>query len=99
MNLDAIINTKKNGNEIIIGDNSKRTLLDFWWWAYSDLIDNTERGSIAEYLVAMACNLDNSVRISWDSYDLTMQGGIKIEVKSSAFLQSWKQKKTINSCF
>ena len=92
MNLDAIITTKKNGNEIFIGDKNKRTLLDFWRWAYSDLIGNTERGSIAEYLVAMACNLDNSVRISWDSYDLKMKDDIKIEVKSSAFLQSWKQK-------
>jgi hypothetical protein len=92
MNLDAIITTKKNGNEIFIGDKNKRTLLDFWRWAYSDLIGNTERGSIAEYLVAMACNLDNSVRISWDSYDLKTKDDIKIEVKSSAFLQSWKQK-------
>lgn len=27
------------------------TIKDFWTWAYSDLIDNTQRGVMAEFLV------------------------------------------------
>jgi hypothetical protein len=30
-------------------------------------------------------------REEWDAYDLVTKNGIKIEVKSSAYLQSWKQ--------
>ncbi len=30
------------------------TIVDCWQWAYSDLISNTERGVLAEYLVAKA---------------------------------------------
>jgi hypothetical protein len=93
MNLDAINFSKKIGNELFIGNENCRTLLDFWKWAYSDLIGNTERGTVAEFIVAMACKVDNSVRVSWDSYDLTLKNGIKVEVKSSAYLQTWKQKR------
>jgi hypothetical protein len=31
------------------------------------------------------------VRQSWDPYDLTMEDGTSIEVKSSGYLQSWAQ--------
>ncbi len=93
MELDAIKFTKKTGDEIFIGDKHNRTLLEFWKWAYSDLVGNTERGSIAEYLVAIACDIDETVRISWDTYDLTLKNGIKIEVKSSGYIQTWKQKR------
>ncbi len=93
MELDAIEFTKKTGNEAFIGDKQNRTLLEFWKWAYSDLVGNTEKGSIAEYLVAIACGIDETARISWDTYDLTLKNGIKIEVKSSGYVQTWKQKR------
>jgi len=93
MKLNAIQPTRKTGKEIFHGSKSKRTLLDFWRWAYSDLIGNTDRGAIAEYIVAIACESDVKVRVSWDAYDLSLKNGLKIEVKSSAFLQTWKQKK------
>lgn len=93
MNLDAIDFSKKDGSEFFIGDKKHRKLLDFWQWAYSDLIGNTERGAVAEFLVAMACDISDEVRISWDTYDLTLKNGTKLEVKSSAYLQTWKQKK------
>jgi hypothetical protein len=93
MKLNAIEFTRKTGNEIFSGYKNKKTLLDFWQWAYSDLIGNTERGAIAEYIVAIACNIDDNIRVSWDSYDLLLKNGLKIEVKSSAYLQTWKQKK------
>jgi len=90
----AIETRRKTGAEEILGLTTKSTLLNFWQWAYSDLIGNTERGCLAEYLVALACNIDQKVRVSWDSYDLELlPEGIKIEVKSSAYLQSWKQKR------
>lgn len=43
------------------GSASKLTILDFWGWAYSDCINNTTRGVLAEFLVAAALDLD------WDS--------------------------------
>ncbi len=30
------------------------TIKDFWQWAYSDLVGNTDRGTLAEYIVAKA---------------------------------------------
>ena len=47
---------------------------------------------LAEYLVALACGIDDKTRISWDAYDLELDNGVKIEVKSSAYIQTWKQK-------
>jgi hypothetical protein len=99
INLDAIINSKKTGNELVIGDRKYRTIVDFWKWAYSDLIGNTERGAVAEYLVAIACDTEDKVRISWDSYDIQLKNGLRIEVKSSAYLQTWKQKKLSSPVF
>ena len=68
------------------------TLLDFWQWSTSDLVDNTQRGVLAEYLVAQALKLGHGLRTSWDPYDLQLESGIRIEVKSSAYIQSWFQK-------
>ena len=93
MELNAIKFARKSGKEMFLGNRNKRTLLDFWQWAYSDLVGNTERGALAEYIVAIACDIDNNSRVSWDSYDLTLKNGLKVEVKSSAYLQTWKQKK------
>jgi hypothetical protein len=92
MELNPIDIIKRTGEEELIGVKVKRILLNFWQWAYSDLVGNTDRGYIAEYLVALACGLDDEPRISWDAYDLKLNNGIKLEVKSSAYLQSWKQK-------
>ena len=33
------------------------TIKDFWSWAYSELIDNTQRGVVAEFLVYSALKL------------------------------------------
>ncbi|MFZ4412011.1 MAG: hypothetical protein ACOYOV_02925 [Bacteroidales bacterium] len=92
MTLDALEFNKKTGVENIIYQNQQKNLLDFWQWAYSDLVGNTERGILAEYIVALACGIDNRVRISWDAFDMELDNGIKIEVKSSAYIQTWKQK-------
>ncbi len=69
------------------------TLGDYWRWSSSSVLDNIERGIVAEFLVANALGLTDEPRVEWGSYDLKMPNGTKIEVKSSAYLQSWRQKK------
>lgn len=36
------------------------TLADFWSWAHSDLMGNTERGILAEYIVACSLGIARS---------------------------------------
>ena len=69
-----------------------RTLLDFWRWSSSDLVNNALRGVLAEYIVARALDLPDSTRIEWDAFDLKTPQGLTLEVKSAAYLQSWQQK-------
>ena len=74
-----------------------RTLSDFWSWAYGDVLSNANRGRIAEYLVGSALDALRDGRVEWDAVDLEARnaGGrsCTIEVKSSAFLQTWSQDK------
>ena len=67
------------------------SLQDFWAWGYSDLINNTQRGALAEFIVAQAIGVANTVRVDWTPWDLTTPSGIKVEVKSAAYIQSWSQ--------
>jgi hypothetical protein len=69
------------------------TVADFWRWAFSDLRDNTIRGILAEFLVAKVVGDTRRLRIGWDNFDAQATDGTKIEVKCSAFLQSWTQKR------
>jgi hypothetical protein len=69
------------------------TVADFWRWAFSDLRDNTTRGILAEFLVAKAVGDERLLRIGWDNFDAQAPSGTTIEVKCSAFLQSWTQKR------
>ena len=57
----------------------------------SDLLENVQRGILAEYIVATALGITDNVRVGWAGYDL-LYGESKIEVKSSSYLQSWKQR-------
>ena len=68
-------------------------LLSFWQWSSSDLVTNTTRGILAEYLVARALGAvpPGKVRDVWESYDVELDDGRGVEIKSSAFLQSWHQ--------
>lgn len=66
-------------------------LQSFHQWAYSDVLTNTQRGILAEYIVAKALGIDSTKRVEWEAFDLITKEGLKIEVKSSAYLQSWKQ--------
>jgi hypothetical protein len=68
-------------------------LLCFWQWSGSDLVLNTARGVVAEFLVASALgiNVHTTVRDAWAPYDLQTPSGTKVEVKSAAYIQSWHQ--------
>lgn len=90
---------RKNGNEKFENIDKEIKLSDFWSRAYSDLMGNTERGKLAEYIVATAINRENIVNDSFSKYDLITKENIKIEVKTSAYLQSWGQKGYSNIIF
>ena len=81
------------GNEHFLynGVPINRLLLDFWAWQASDLLSNTLRGALAEYIVATALDIDTKgSRTGFFEYDL-LYGDIRIEVKSSAYLQTWER--------
>ena len=65
---------------------------DFHNYAFTDYLDNVVRGSLGEYLVASALGVNDTPESSWESWDITY-GNIKIEVKTSSYVQTWKQKK------
>ena len=91
----AITPKKMNGTESFVNIDGEKicSLVDFWRWAYSDLVGNAERGALAEFIVACALGIQDSERISWDKYDLLSKEGIKIEVKTSGYLQTWNQER------
>lgn len=86
---------RKSGIEPITinGAHTEMKVLDFWQWAHSDLISNSLRGVFAEYLVASAVGSAGNPREEWAAYDVLSPEGIRIEVKSSAYMQSWFQSK------
>lgn len=69
------------------------SVLDFWRWSTSDLLSNATRGRLGEFIVAMSLGLAHGVRNEWDPYDLETQNGVKLEVKTSAYLQAWRQER------
>lgn len=66
------------------------TIGEFWSWAYSDILLNVNRGVFAEFLVAKELGVDvrNYPRIVYDYSDIRYEGKT-IQVKSSAYIQSW----------
>ena len=75
------------------------TVGEFWRWAYSDLRSNVVRGVLAEFLVAKALADPSPLRDAWDNHDVTTANGLKVEVKSSGYLQSWSQSKLSSVSF
>jgi hypothetical protein len=65
---------------------------DFWLFALGDLRMHNARGYLAEFIVAKAIGIEEVSRVEWDAYDI-LWNGITIEVKSSAYLQSWDQRR------
>jgi len=93
--LPAINVTRKVGSESLRIGSSETThsIVDFWRWSNSDLLGNALRGKFAEFIVACALGLEDGVRTEWDAFDLQTPNGLKIEVKSAAYLQSWPQQR------
>ena len=94
-NLDVIRVQRKTGQEnfTVSGSPLNLKLADSWQWSQADLLSNATRGVLAEFIVASALELDIDARTEWDAYDLKTDDGLKIEIKSVAYLQSWKQRK------
>ncbi|HQP37659.1 MAG TPA: hypothetical protein PLI95_20885, partial [Polyangiaceae bacterium] len=95
MNLEALTLLPRTGTDPFhdAGTTLGFDLLSFWRWACSDLCSNLMRGVLAEYMVAKAVGCGAGVRCEWDAWDLVTPDGIKVEVKTSEYLQTWKQKK------
>lgn len=70
-------------------------VLGFWQWSCSNLLGNTLRGQLAEYIVGLVLGCVDEVRQEWDAHDLVWSDDcgepVRIEVKSAAYLQSWHQ--------
>lgn len=81
-----------SGDERFTGLEIPVTVLDFWRFALSDLQMNNARGYLAEFLVGTALGIEKLRRVEWDAFDLLWEG-IRIEVKASARLQAWEQKR------
>lgn len=95
-------NSALSGNEpFTLGDSwSGHTVLDFWRWLGSDLNNNILRAALGEYIVSMAFDVQyNAVRDRWSAYDVMSKHGLRIEVKTAAYTQTWQQKKPSLICF
>jgi hypothetical protein len=94
-NMNLIRSVKKTGEESFVSaaGTAEFKLLEFWQWNQSDLLNNALRGTIAEFIVGKALGAVNGMRLEWDAYDLVTEDGIKVEVKSAAYIQSWQQTK------
>ncbi|WP_229725125.1 hypothetical protein [Hymenobacter baengnokdamensis] len=93
--LDKSTATLKTGDEALVFNQIALhySLLDFWRWSVSDVLSNATRGRLAEFIVATAVAIDiTKVREEWSAFDLETPDGVKLEVKSSAYLQSWFQR-------
>ena len=89
-----IVAKPKSGQERLVSEGKELgfSVLDFWRWSSSDLLSNATRGVLAEFIVAVALEIPlDPVREEWGAYDLTTPEGIKVEVKSAAYIQSWRQ--------
>ncbi len=75
------------------------TLLDFWSWAFSDVLTNTSRGILAEFIVATALGINTKQpRDGWAKFDLEYKSH-GIEIKSASYHQRWFQKKVSSILF
>ncbi len=69
-----------------------RSVREFWSYAARDLRSNVLRGVLAEWLVAKAVGAAEP-RPEWDEFDVLTPAGVHVEVKSSAYLQAWPQRR------
>jgi hypothetical protein len=84
---------------LVNGEPAGFTVGDFWRWGVSDLLVNTTRGAVAEFIVGRALGCTAAVRDSWGPYDLQTPEGVRVEVKSASYCQAWPTKKPSRICF
>lgn len=96
-----IVEARKNGDEVFHrgGRSLGFDVVDFWQWSASGFLGNAQRGVLAEYLVAKALTSAEGLRTGWDPVDIITPEGIKVEVKSSAYIQNWFQRKPSDISF
>ena len=83
--------TRVDSENSIIGLEDERIRVrDFWQWAFSDLFDDDLKGWYAEWLKSILLGIRTDRRRSWANTDLVSPSGVRIEVKSSSYWQSWK---------
>ena len=101
MELGTVKTVVKSGNESfhLNGKKLNQNLLSFWQWANSEILSNTLRGVLAEYIVSIDVKCPYEIREEWDAFDLISHENVKIEVKSSSYIQSWQQTKLSNISF
>jgi hypothetical protein len=95
LSLDRLVVTPKTGREKFRLDAQDLDfdLQSFWRWSASDLLSNTTRGVLAEYLVARALGVQaDGMRSERATHGFQTDDGIRVGVKSAAYLQSWQQR-------
>jgi hypothetical protein len=95
MEYPRIIPKRLSGTEELHDDGAGvgTTVLDFWRWSGSNLVSNAFRGGLAEFIVASALGAADDVRGEWEAWDLLTKDGLRVEIKASAYIQSWAQKR------
>jgi hypothetical protein len=83
-----------NNKPLVLGGKTA-TILDMWNWAYSNINNNTDRGVLAQYIVAWAAGVDTVAYVSWRGHDLDLPSGKRVEVKATARAQSWRHGKKL----
>jgi hypothetical protein len=69
------------------------TLLDFWKWSESDLLNSLTRTRLAEFIVATALGARaEGPRDERSSLELVTPDGVEVRVKSGSFLKSFHQR-------
>ncbi len=92
------MNLSKLDPNDIIGDLYGNTVLDFWSWAFSDILSSRNRGVFAEFLIGAVLGTTENARIEWDVADHIYRGR-KIKVRSASYIQHWFQKKPARIVF
>lgn len=98
---DPTTRPRLTGDEAFAGVGGA-TVSDFWRFAMQDLQMNNTRGYLAEFLVGKALGVESN-RVEWEPFDLLWHpnstDSVRIEVKSSAYLQSWEQRQLSRPSF
>lgn len=94
-NLGRVVPVRRSAKEPLHMDGAPIgvSISEFWEWSGSDLLSNTQRGFLAEYIVALAVGGGGEVRTAWDAFDVVASDSTRIEVKSASYLQAWAQTK------